>query len=73
MNTATLQRLSGEELEQEIEVIMFGAQDQEIRETITKRMAIARQPGTKTVTHAAAFAESRKRLLDMLSAPVASY
>lgn len=70
MNTATLRRPTGDELEREIEDIQARVHDQQIRTTIHERMMIARKPGAGRVPHAAAFTQSRARLLAMLTAPV---
>ncbi|MBB5610581.1 MULTISPECIES: hypothetical protein [unclassified Janthinobacterium] len=70
MNTATLRRPTGDELEREIEDIESRIHDENIRTTIQERMARARQPGAARVSHGEAFAQSRARLMDMLTAPV---
>eukprot|EP01042_Synura_sphagnicola_P001841 gene1841-2164_t len=67
MTTATLDLPTGIALERAIESIEAQTHDEQIRKTITERMAIANDPRTTFVTHKEAFAASKARLFNKLA------
>lgn len=67
MNPATLELPTGAALEQEINAIAVSAHDEQVRQTITQRLAIANSANATFVPHDEVFKASRARLLAKLT------